>query len=289
MSEPHDRSETESPTKDEIHRKVGQNLLLFQQAERRLKALASMRRISGIGSVILDAAEQLRERVSKETLGAVVRRATEGFGEASIPEQQKIETAVLETGGIHIQMDCGFSGPDGEPDVEWQRQLEELVEARNELVHHFLEQFDLKDDNQRVQASVYLDQQYDRYVSVNDDLLRRCKAIAEGRKLLAAALSHDSIKAEFLHGHLRPTLEDLLKKVAAGKSQVNGWTCLSLAGQILASESPWLLEQLEEAFGHRGLKQAVAAMDSWELRDEPTKNGFRTLYRSREPTCATTS
>ncbi len=39
--------------------------------------------------------------------------------------------------------------------------------------------------------------------------------------------------------------------------------------------------RLREAFGHSGLKEAVAAIDMFELRDEPVGSGVNVLYRPR--------
>ena len=45
------------------------------------------------------------------------------------------------------------------------------------------------------------------------------------------------------------------------------------AGNELADKAPGLLKRLEGAFGHRGLKRALAAMGAWELREEITRIG----------------
>lgn len=48
MEYPHNGADASSGDKDEIHRKIGRNVLLFQQAERRLKWLAARKRIMRI-------------------------------------------------------------------------------------------------------------------------------------------------------------------------------------------------------------------------------------------------
>ena len=100
--------------------------------------------------------------------------------------------------------------------------------------------------------------------------------------MLFEALKQKDILAEFLHGHLRLKLEEVLRRVAADKARADGWTNLCHAGNELAGEDPGLLKRLEEAFGHRGLKQAVAALGGWQLIEEPTSGGVRVLYRSAD-------
>lgn len=280
--------EEPGPSRLEVLEKVGRNLLLFQQAERRLKWLAARRRISGMGNEIEIAAKKLSDQVSKETLGAVVLRAT-NTAEPTDRDREKAEAAVLRTGSCHVEIDFCFSGVDGEPDVEWQEKLAALVDDRNDLVHHFLERFDLGTPEGRRHSCAYLDQQHARQGPVVEDLKKRCESVIEDFQMLAAALKQPDIRAEFLFGHLKPRLEELLHGVAAKNAREDGWTYLSLAGDELANAEPGMLKRLEEAFEYCGLKQAVAAMEAWELHEEPTKNGVRVLYRPIEQACPTKS
>jgi hypothetical protein len=282
MEHPHNGAQASSGNKDEILTKVGRNLLLFQQAERRLKWLAVRKRIAGVADEIEAAAFKLKEQVAGETLGMIMRRAIDSSG-TSAREQERIEAAILEKGCVHLEIGFDFTGADGEPDVAWREGLEALVEDRNDLVHHFLGKFDLETSDGIQLAGHYLDQQFARHAPLVEDLRRRCEGIAASVNMLFTALNQEDIRAEFLLGHLRLILEEVLRRVAAEKARVDGWTYLSHAGKELAAEDPGLQKRLKEAFGHRGLKQAVAAMSGWELRDETTGGGgTRALYRSAD-------
>jgi hypothetical protein len=153
------------------------------------------------------------------------------------------------------------------------------VEHRNDLVHHFLERYDLDTPEGCQQAGLYLDEQHAQHVSSVEDLRRRCEGIAASANMLFDALKQEDVMAEFVHGHLWQKLEEVLSRVAAEKARTDGWTYLSLAGNELAAEDPELLKRLEMAFGPHGLKQAVAAIDGWQLHEEPTSGGVRVLYR----------
>lgn len=282
MEQPHNGDLASREDKDEILRKVGRNVMLFQRAERLLKWLAAHRRIAGMSDEILDTAARLREQVAGETLGTVMRRTIDELS-LSAREQEMIDAAIIEKGCIHMEISFDFTGADGEPDVAWREELETLVKHRNDLVHHFLERFDLESADGCRAASLYLDQQHAKHVPLVVDLRRRCESVATARNILFAALKQEDIRSEFLHGHLRPDLDQILRHVAAQKARADGWTFLSLAGKALADEAPWLLKHLEDAFGSRGLKQAVAALDGWQLTEEPTKGGMNVLYRSADP------
>lgn len=266
----------EAASQHEVLERIGRNLLLFQQAERWLKYLAARKRISGMSDEFRSNAEKLKRQVAGETLGTAVRRT---ITSADPGEQARIEAAVLATGRSHLEVGFSFTGPEGEPDVEWQQQLEAMVEDRNELVHHLLDRFDLGTVDGCHKAGAHLDRQHARHAPVVEELRRRCADVLESAKMLVELLKREDFQAEFLHGHLRHRLEEVLRTVAAGRARDDGWTHLSLAGNMLAEEEPGLLKRLEQAFGNRGLKQAVAAMDGWELSEEPTKSGFRVLYR----------
>ena len=123
------------------------------------------------------------------------------------------------------------------------------------------------------------------------ELGRRCEDVSEAAGLLAAGLQQDDVQAEFLYGPLRLRLEKVLRRVAEERARGDGWTYLSIAGQRLEAEEQGLLKQLTKAFRHGGLKEAVAAMDMFDLEEEPTGSGVRVLYRFYPPErkCPTTS
>ena len=214
MALPHHAAEASNGDKDETLRKIGRNMLLFQQAEHRLKWLAALRRIAGMSEEIVTVAEILKEQVAKETLGAVVRRAIDAPG-ISEREQDKIDTAILEKGCVHMEFRFEFTSADGETDLSWREGLELLVEHRNDLVHHFLDRFDVETPDGCRLACQYLDQQYARHAPLVEDLRRRCEAVPSLFGMLSAAMNQDVIQTEFLHGHLRLKLEEALRRVAA--------------------------------------------------------------------------
>ena len=59
--------------KDEVLRKTGRNMLLFQQVERMLKFLITNGTLSGHASELLKKREQQAESINKQTMGAVGR------------------------------------------------------------------------------------------------------------------------------------------------------------------------------------------------------------------------
>ena len=279
MTEGHNGAEViVGESKDEVLRKLGRNLLLFQKAEQRLKWLAERMHVSGMGDELEAVIEKRRDDVAKDTLGGARRRLTER-ATLTREEQEKIESTLLEKGGVHLGMSFSFYDKDGEPDTAWHERVESLVEARNDFVHHFHGRFDLASREGCEAAARHLDEQHAEFVPVVADLGRRCEQLAQAAELHAAALKQDDIRAEFLHGHLRVRLEEVLRRLAAERARGDGWTYLNHVGQELAAAEPDLLKHLREAFGHSGLKEAVAAMDQFELCVEPTDSGVRVLYR----------
>ena len=273
-------SEASEECKDEVLKKLGRNLLGFQEAEHQLKWLAARKQISGMSDELKSIAEKTHQQVAKDTLGGALRRTTED-AHLSERDREKIEAAVAEHGGVHLELSFDFFGPDGERDTSWHKPLEALLEARNGLVHHFLEQFDLATPEGCRAAADHLDGQREEYSPVVADLGQRCEHVAQAAEMHAAALKQPDIRAEILHGPLRIKLESQLQKVATEKARDDGWTYLNLAGQKLAADAPELFRRLRMAFGYSGLKEAVAAMDQFELREEPTDAGIGVLYRCR--------
>ena len=268
--------------RDEIHRKIGRNMLLFQKAELRLKWLAERRRIAGYSTEIADVAAKLRDQVAGETMGAVMRRMFDLSGRTA-RDQEAIGAAVQEKGDAHLEFGFETTAFDGEADRSLRKGLEALVEHRNDLVHHFIEKFDLSTMEGRHQAGAYLDEQHDLHAPLVEELRGECVRISSMAREFSEALSREDVMNEILHGDLRPTLEEVLRRVAETNARADGWTYLSVAGKVLSEEGPWVLERMRAAFGHHGLRQAVEALDDrWELRHEPTGNGDKTfVYRAK--------
>jgi hypothetical protein len=116
---------------DEIYRRVGRNLLVFQAAEEALRFVLPY--IHPDGS--RNGAEAMREYAETSVSGKTLGPLIEQFNQAADGDKQLLA-----------------------------RDLKAFVDARNQLVHHFNRnpRFDLKTSDGATAALAYLDEQYQR-------------------------------------------------------------------------------------------------------------------------------
>ena len=173
----------------QVQRKLGRCMLLLQQYERLMKAIVADHSVSGP----VDQLDQIRARntseVQRKTLGQLVGELTDTF----------LIDASLEAG-------ANVTDPSPRPDRDWcairfrismeadryaqtLRDLEQVVKTRNELVHHFIERFDLWSEQGCLDADVHLDACYGEIRANYFRLLDFAKASDAGRKRIAAFLA----------------------------------------------------------------------------------------------------
>jgi hypothetical protein len=124
--------DTRKPTIDEIHRRVGRNLLDFQTIEQALRFILPFVHPDGSKKGGPAMRKYRKRRVKKKSLGLLVGQ----FNEAVSSDRELIEL-----------------------------ELQALVDARNVLVHRFHsnEHFDLTAPNGAAAAIAYLDEQHERF------------------------------------------------------------------------------------------------------------------------------
>ena len=168
--------------KNEVHRKLGRNIILFQKIELLLKFLLANSKISGYLDELKIIQERQNKIFEKQTLGQLVKQ----FFENIILNSKKIddEPNVLKEKGIWISIDCQFSSDSTVyQDYEQQKKsLALIVAERNELVHHFFLKWDLTLFDGWNSAEHYLDKQYDKIEKEFQHLKVLAELLEEGRK-----------------------------------------------------------------------------------------------------------
>jgi hypothetical protein len=145
-------------TKNELFRKIGRNMLLFQQIEHILKHLVSSSNLTiSLGDNTGNNYLSKKASIKKQTLGQVIGRF---FGEMhvaplSLPESEPSAPDTAISFSFKIQLDQ--EALEGRKEV-----LAKLVEERNELIHHFLQQYNLQSFEDCNSAHLYLDNQEER-------------------------------------------------------------------------------------------------------------------------------
>jgi hypothetical protein len=133
---------TFAPFQREVQRKLGLCLLQLQRYELLMKSMIARRKLTGSANTLEERLAQRIAETSTKTLGQLIGELTRDHLK---PINEKAEKAALpqgESSGGMFGFEASISMP---PDrlAAISQELSELVEMRNQLVHHFLEAFDL--------------------------------------------------------------------------------------------------------------------------------------------------
>lgn len=141
--------------KNEVLRKIGRNILLFQQLEATLKHLVTNKELSGSLSTIRSSHKKRSKKVGRLTLGNVAG----AFFENPAQQQDSEHEATEHEAHFKITFEHEFDHP------SWQHRkqtLADLIAERNELVHHFLNRVKPGSRESMREAADYLDGQFER-------------------------------------------------------------------------------------------------------------------------------
>jgi hypothetical protein len=168
----------------EVQRKLGRCMLRLQQYERVLKAVISIMAVEGPPEQLQALRDEKALGVHKLTLGALVGMFT---GEYLIPESSASPAGPdndaskppSDIAWISVRYSVAMSP---EYHAQIKADLRELVDLRNVLVHHFIEHFDIADEDGCRAASTHLDSCYERI----DGHCERLKAWVAGMSEMQA-------------------------------------------------------------------------------------------------------
>jgi hypothetical protein len=257
---------------DEVQRKIGRNLLLFQQIEGLLKLLVANHSISGTTDDLLSRHEKFSEAVQKQTLGTLAGQYT---GEILAKNGVKATDTTEE---IQMGLSCSFQISGNVDFYENQRaDMQMMVSERNDLVHHFLPRWQPDSLEHMTKAATYLEQQREKVLPMLEHLKTVAKSMQEARLALIRQIDSGIVELVFLQ---QSPLISLLKKVAKEKSRADGWTLLSHAGQIVRAFESDAALHMKERYGHKTLKSFLVASELFHVEEESLPDGkTRTVYR----------
>jgi hypothetical protein len=160
-----------------VFQKIGRNLVVFQELERVLKLLAKVRNLSFAEDDTKSTVTQRLGRMDKKTLGHLAKEVRSYFSEKSESETEIPTSLARLSVSFRIETESNTA-------KAIEISLSELVEGRNELVHHLLARFDLKSLESCSACIEYLDVQLEhageelrRYTVVAKNFLESLRAV----------------------------------------------------------------------------------------------------------------
>lgn len=265
---------------DEVLRRVGRNLIVFQQIEHFLKVLLANHKNAGTPESYASNLQDQTECINKKMLGHLVDKyGTDVLQDAGaeVPEDERADDWLRFS--FHISGDTEF--------VEsMRRDLKLMTDERNELVHHFLPRWQPNALDKLEEALAYLDAQREKVLPIHDHLRSTVQHLQDSRRQLAEIMASPEYEkqTELMWLQASP-LVSLFCNVAIQCHRKDGWTYLARAGDLAARELPDEVMHLKERYGFKTLKKLLIGSEMFEIFDEPLAGGaFRTLYKVRSPT-----
>jgi hypothetical protein len=248
---------------NEIYQKVGKNIILFQRIEGLLKYLLSNSNIScQIGELSNTINLQMQEvsKSPKGTMGNLVKqyKNLNQIDKANLP---------ISSDKAWVSFNCNFG-----KDLEREGELALLVDQRNRLAHHFLEDWDLGDIDNCNLAIEHLSLQHKKAKIEFEHLLVQAQLLEEAKIELAEIL-----KIEILKNF---TLVKRLIDISEQQSRHDGWTSLSKAEQLINKDFPKEIDDVKKLYKCKTLKRLMKITELFDIYDETTdKGGTRTIYK----------
>lgn len=270
----------------EVQRALGRCVLSLQQYEHLLKALVAQHELAGSVDTLDAQQAARRDKLANLTLGGLVKAlfetvvVPEGFERELLSAHPKPPDQPV----LAISFRLAFA-PDRLADLR--AQVEELVLMRNELVHHFIQRFDLWTEEGCATALRHLQDSHALIRLHLDQLRDWIRSLDASRAQAAAVLESKAFEDLFVDG-IAPDgriawpasgIVCVLREAAQALSQ-DGWTPLAAAREWLRARHP---EQTPEKYGCRSWPQVLNESSLFELVYRQQDGGARAAWFRERP------
>jgi len=267
-----------------VQRKLGRCLLRLQQYERLLKAMVEDGEMSGLADRLHTIREQKIACVQKKTMGTLVGILTESF--LTLPPRNEEESQMEADTGDQNWFSYRYQlEMPAEHYEATKAALKELVDLRNELVHHFLERFDLWSESGCQTADGFLEESYETINRHCLNLQSWAKPMNEARAKMASFIQSQTFQDVFDGIRVDGSVDRpgsgicCCLREAESKFAIDGWTRLETAIRWIGSTYP---EQTPKRYGCSSWRHILNESRQFEIRKFQADNERITVwYRSK--------
>lgn len=273
----------------EVQRKLGRCMLRLQQYERSMKALVANMAVEGPPEELQAIRDKQLLCAKTKPLGTLIGLFTGSYLKVAAPQGQPAPEDADDKlpSEAWIRMNFSMSMP-AERHAQTKQALAELVYMRNDLVHHFLERFDLWDESGCRAAEAHLDACFEQVDSHFQDLGAWHASLAQALAMMMSARQSPQFEDAFVHG-IDPdgtvhwpisTVVECLRN-AEQVCAIDGWTLLDSAIAFIRLDH---LDQAPAKYGCKNWRQVLKKSEQFEIRTDvnPLNARGQMWYRSRE-------
>jgi len=257
-------------SRNEIYKRMGENIMLFQKIESILKYINHFKKTASYVSKLKENNKILINNLNSNTMGQLLN-------EYLILQENKsthnIDTSKEPFISFHLELSPSYL-------ENKSKLLKTLLEERNDLVHHSYLNFNVNSVESCIEIIKTLDEQKKRVkLEIND--LRTIVAIIEDfKKALIHTLKSDEFKKGMYlcwlqNSELVIVIVDKFNQIA----RADGWASLSRLGQVIRKTCSKEMKLLKTKYKCKSLKQLLIETELFELREEKKENNSSILYR----------
>jgi hypothetical protein len=273
----------------DVQRMLGRCMLRLQQYERLIKAIVANSEISASGPPFESNLEDRAANAANKTLGTLIGQllgtvVTDGE-QKDTPEADAPDDIL----SFKMKMSLQMSVEDFD---RTQNDLKELVELRNNLVHHFIDQHDLWNLDGCHTAKESLAMAYNRIDQHFEKLRGWAESMDRSKRIAADVFKSDAFNDLLFNGILPDGSVDWSAagairalREATDELAIDGWTPIAAAGKWVAQRHP---DQLPEKYGCSSWRQVIHESHLFELRYREMNGQRAAWYRPKVKTPKTT-
>lgn len=264
-----------------MQRLLGRCMLRIQQYERLLKVMLAHHELAGpVDTLEVQRSERLGKLADK-SLGTLVKTLFEsylvpdGFEKDLLPEGKTPADRISLAISFRVSMEQGRW-------EETRKAIEELVELRNDLVHHLIERFDVWTEEGCTAAIGHLDESYQRIDRHYCELVEWARSMDSAREDMVA-LSQTAVFHDLLVNGIAPdgsfdwANAGIVRELreAASRFQVEGWTSLEQARSWMSEAHP---EQTPQKYQCRTWPQVLNESRQFRLEYRLGNDGAKQAW-----------
>ena len=280
---------TEAPAEEDprpelqrdVQRLLGRCLLRIQQYEILLKAMLVHHELAGPVEALAAQREARADKLSDKSLGTLVKALFEtyvvppGYERNLLPEDKTPTDCIAMAFSFRMEMT-----PEHRDSTK--AAVEDLVELRNQLVHHFIERFDLRSHQGCIDAARHLEESYGRIDQHFLELTAWAKAMDDARTMAAEFTRSEAFRDlmfngvapdgnfDWPHTGIVRALRDATKELASG-----GWTRLDSARRWITGKHP---EQVPQKYGCRTWPQVLSESRQFDIQYRAESSGQKEAW-----------
>ena len=273
----------------DVQRLLGRCLLRIQQYELLLKAMLAHHELAGPVDTLQAQRAERADKLSDKSLGTLVKALFETYVVPSGFERDLLPEGKIPTDRIAVAFSFRMEMTP-ENRIKTKAAVEELVDLRNQLVHHLIERFDVWSEEGCVDAARHLEETYARIDRHFLELTEWAKSMDDTRSMAAQVTQSPAFlemlvngvapdgSFEWPHTGIVRVLREATEQLSGG-----GWTRLDLARAWVARTHP---EQVPEKYGCRTWPQVLSESRQFDVQYRPEGDGTKTAWfceRIRSP------